>query len=159
MVRNLLGAESSLRRMQSAVFQYLEIGERKAEAQPFEIIGISMEQQFTRLLDTAGPDLLGYLVMIEAHRKERLEYLSYLVNMLNNVYRRPLGIGVIKSADQKNMSPDTLRDLLNLGATDFLQECAPADKLSVTEFLKGFTSEANLQRWSKPEKTVEVSKQ
>ncbi len=148
MLRNMLGAESSLRRMQSAVFQYLEIGERKIESQPFEIIGISMEQQFTRLLDTAGPDLLGYIVMIEAHRKERIEYLSYLINMLNNVYRRPLGIGVIKSADQKNMSSDTLRDLLNIGATDFLRECAPTDKLSVMEFLQGFTSEANLQRWS-----------
>jgi CheY-like chemotaxis protein len=145
MVRNLLGAESSLRRMQSAVFQYLEIGERKAEAQPFEIIGISMEQQFTRLLDTAGADLVGYIVMIEAHRKERLDYLSYLINMLKNVYRRPLGIAVIKSAEQKNMSSDTLRDLLNIAPTDFVQECAPADKLSVAEFLKGFTSEANLQ--------------
>jgi len=153
MLRHMLGAESSLRRMQSAVFQYLEIGERKIESQPFEIIGISMEQQFTRLLDTAGPDLLGYIVMIEAHRKERLEYLSYLVNMLNNVYRRPLGIGIIKSPDQKNMSPDTLRDLLNIGATDFLQECTPTDKISVTEFLKGFTSEANLPRWSLKETT------
>ena len=148
MLRQMLGAESSLRRMQSAVFQYLEIGERKVEAQPFEIIGISMEQQFTRLLDTAGEDLLGYLVMIEAHRKERIEYLSYLVNMLNNVYRRPLGIGIIKSPDQKNMSPDTLRDLININAADFLQECSPTDKLSVTEFLKGFSSEANLLRWS-----------
>jgi len=148
MLRQILGAESSLRRMQSAVFQYLEIGERKLEARPFEIIGISMEQQFTRLLDTAGADLLGYVVMIEAHRKERIEYLSYLVNMLNSVYRRPLGIGIIKSPDQKNMSPETLRDLLNMGTADFLQECMPTDKLSVTEFLQGFTSEANLQRWS-----------
>jgi hypothetical protein len=152
MLRHILGTESSLRRMQSAVFQYLEIGERKVEAQPFEIIGISMEQQFTRLLDAAGPDLLGYLVIIEAHRKERIEYLSYLVNMLNNVYRRPLGIGIIKSADQKNMAADTLRDLLNIGAADFLQECTPTDKLSVAEFLKGFTSEANLSRWREDNK-------
>jgi len=151
-VRNLLGAESSLRRLQSANFQYLEIGERKVEAQPFEIIGISMEQQFTRLLDTAGPDLIGYIVMIEAYRKERMEYLSYLLNMLKNVYRRPLGIAVIKSLEQKNMSADTLRDLLNIGHNDFLQECIPTDKLSVTEFLKGFTSEGNLQRWNQDSK-------
>jgi CheY-like chemotaxis protein len=148
MVRHLLGAESSLRRMQSTVFQYLEIGERKVESQPFEIVGISMEQQFTRLLDTAGSDLIGYIVMIEAHRKERIEYLSYLVNMLKNVYRRPLGIAIIKSVEQKNMSADTLRDLLNMAPMDFLQECAPTDRLSVTEFLKGFTSEENLQRWN-----------
>lgn len=148
MVRSLLGAESSLRRLQSTMFQYFEIGERKVESQPFEIIGISMEQQFTRLLDTAGTDLIGYVVMIEAYRKERLEYLSYLLNMLKNVYRRPLGIAIIKSAEQKNMSADTLRDLLNIAAADFLQECTPADKLSVTEFLKGFTSATNLERWS-----------
>ena len=148
MVRHLLGAESSLRRLQSTVFQYLEIGERKVESQPFEIIGISMEQQFTRLLDTAGADLIGYIVIVEAYRKEGLEYLSYLLNMLKNVYRRPLGIAVIKAADQKNMATETLRDLLNIGPTDFVQECVAADKLSVTEFLKGFTSEANLIKFA-----------
>jgi hypothetical protein len=147
-VRHLLGPESSLRRLQSAVFQYLELGERKVESQPFEIIGISMEQQFTRLLDTAGADLIGYVVIVEAYRKEGIEYLSYLLNMLKNVYRRPLGVAVVKAADQKNMSLDTLRDLLNLAPSDLIQECTPTDKASVTEFLKGFTSEANLQRWS-----------
>ncbi len=158
MVRHLLGAESSLRRLQSTVFQYLEIGERKVESQPFEIVGISMEQQFTRLLDTAGQELAGYIVLIEAHRKEGVEYLSYLLNMLKNVYRRPLGLAVIKSPEQRNMSIETLRDLLNIEPEDFLQECAPLDKTSVTEFLKGFTNEENLQRWSAPEKTVEVDK-
>jgi hypothetical protein len=158
MVRHLLGAESSLRRLQSTVFQYLEIGERKVESRPFEIVGISMEQQFTRLLDTAGQELAGYIVLIEAHRKEGVEYLSYLLNMLKNVYRRPLGLAVIKSPEQRNMSIETLRDLLNIGPEDFLQECAPLDKTSVTEFLKGFTNEENLQRWSMPEKTVEVGK-
>jgi DNA-binding response OmpR family regulator len=158
MVRHLLGAESSLRRLQSAVFQYLEIGERKVEAQPFEIIGISMEQQFTRLLDGAGPELTGYIVLIEAHRKEGVAYLSYLLNMLKNVYRRPLGLAVIKSPEQRNMSIETLRDLLNIGPEDFLQECAPLDKTSVTEFLKGFTNEENLQRWSVSEKAVEAGK-
>lgn len=148
MVRHLLGSESSLRKMESAVFQYLEIGERKVEAQPFEIIGISMEKQFSRLLDAAGADLIGCIVVIEAHRKEGLEYLSYLLNMLKTVYRRPLGIAVIKSAEQKNMATETLRDLLNLVPADFVQECTPVDRASVTEFLKGFTSEENLQRWA-----------
>jgi len=64
-----------------------------------------------------------------------------------------LGLAVIKSPEQKNMSGETLRDLLNIGPEDFLQECAPMDKASVTEFLKGFTSEANLQRWGTSEKT------
>jgi hypothetical protein len=151
MVRHLLGPESSLRKMESAVFQYLEIGERKVEAQPFEIIGISMEKQFSRLLDAAGADLIGCIVVVEAHRKEGLEYLSYLLNMLKTVYRRPLGIAVIKSAEQKNMATETLRDLLNLAPADFVQECPTADRALVNEFLKGFTSEANLQRWAPAE--------
>jgi hypothetical protein len=110
-----------------------------------------MEQQFTRLLDTAGADLIGYIVIVEAYRKEGIEYLSYLLNMLKNVYRRPLGVAVVKAADQKNMSLDTLRDLLNLAPSDLIQECAPADRASVTEFLKGFSSEVNLQRWNMAE--------
>jgi hypothetical protein len=147
-VRHLLGPESSLRKLESIVFQYLEIGERKLpEAQPFEVIGISMEQQFTRLLDTAGTDLIGCIVVVEAYRKDGIEYLSYLLNMLKSVYRRPLGIAVIKSAEHKNMASETLRDLLNIAPTDFVQECVPTDRLSVTGFLQGFTSEANLQRY------------
>jgi hypothetical protein len=157
-VRHLLGPESSLRRLQSAVFQYLELGERKVESQPFEVIGISMEQQFTRLLDTAGADLIGYIVIVEAYRKEGLEYLSYLLNMLKNVYRRPLGVAVIKAAEQKNMATDTLRDLLNLAPADLVQECTPMDKASVTEFLKSFTSEKNLQRWNAATKSAETGK-
>jgi hypothetical protein len=148
MVRHLLGPESSLRKMESIVFKYLEIGERKVEAQPFEIIGISMEKQFSRLLDAAGADLIGCIVVVEAHRKEGLEYLSYLLNMLKTVYRRPLGIAVIKSAEQKNMATETLRDLLNLAPADFVQECPTTDRAAVVEFLKGFTSEGNLQRWA-----------
>jgi CheY-like chemotaxis protein len=148
MLRHLLGSESSLRKMESAVFKYLEIGERKVQTQLFEIIGISMEKQFSRLLDAAGADLIGCIVVVEAHRKEGLEYLSYLLNMLKTVYRRPLGIAVIKSAEQKNMATETLRDLLNLAPADFVQECPTTDRAAVVEFLKGFTSEGNLQRWA-----------
>ncbi len=148
MVRHLLGPESSLRKMESAVFQYLEIGERKLETHPFEIIGISMEKQFSRLLDAAGADLIGCIVVVEAHRKEGLEYLSYLLNMLKTVYRRPLGLAVIKSAEQKNMATETLRDLLNLAPADFVQECPTTDRAAVVEFLKGFTREGNLERWA-----------
>jgi CheY-like chemotaxis protein len=147
MVRHLLGAESTLRRLQSNTFQYLEIGERKLSgSHPFEVIGISMEQQFTRLLDAAGEEVVGYIVIIEAYRKENLEYLSYLLNVLKTVYRQPLGIAVIKSPDHKNMATDTLRDLLNVEPADFVQECTPADESSVIEFLNGFTSDSNLQR-------------
>ncbi|MDZ7292443.1 MAG: response regulator [candidate division KSB1 bacterium] len=157
MVRHLLGPESSLRKLESVVFQYLELGERRLlGSKPFEIIGISMEQQFTRLLDAAGSDLVGYIVLVEAYRREGIEYLSYLLNMLKSVYRRPLGIAIIKSSEQKNLAIDTLRDLLNVATTDFLQECNPADKLAVTEFLTGFTGEANLQRWNTQEKSAEA---
>jgi hypothetical protein len=149
MVRHLLGPESTLRRLESATFQYLEIGERKLlDGHPFEVIGISMEQQFTRLLNASGPDLIGYFLLVEAYRKDELDYLGYLINMLRTVYRRPLGIAVIKSSEQKNMSVDTLRDLLNVTPAEFLHECMPADKASVIEFLTGFTSDANLQCWT-----------
>ncbi|MDZ7344359.1 MAG: DUF4388 domain-containing protein, partial [candidate division KSB1 bacterium] len=145
MLRHLLGAESSLRRLESATFQYLEIGERKLVGRPFEVIGISMEQQFTRLLEAAGDEVVGYIVIVEAYRKEDLGYLSYLLNVLKNVYRQPLGIAVIKSTQQKNLSVDTLRDLLNTAPTDFLQECVTTDKASIIEFLNGFTGAANLR--------------
>jgi hypothetical protein len=146
-VRHLLGAESTLRRLESATFQYLEIGERKlADGRLFEVIGISMEQQFTRLLDAAGAEVVGYIVMVEAYRREELEYLSYLLNILRSIYRQPLGIAVIKSPEHKNMATETLRDLLNIAPTDFIRECTPTNKASVVEFLHGFTNEIHLLR-------------
>jgi hypothetical protein len=150
MVKNLLGPESSLRKVASATFQHLELGERKVgQAQPFDLIGISIEQQFTKLLATVAKDLAAYIMLVEAHRQQELSYLGYLLNTLRSQYRVPAAVAVVRSRDHKNLSHETVRDLLN-AETEFLEECNPMDAGSVAVFLQGLTNDATLARWSNP---------
>ncbi len=147
-VKNLAGPESSVRKIDSATFRHLEMGERQLPSQQaFEIIGISMEQQFTRLLANVAHDLVGFILVIEAQQQENLGYCGYLLKMLKAGYKIPFGIAVIKAPEKKNLSPDTLRDLVNAEPADYLHECNPSDPASVETFLAGLVSDANLTRW------------
>ncbi|MGH7492242.1 MAG: response regulator [bacterium] len=150
MVKNLLGPESSLRKVASATFQHLELGERKVgQGQPFDLIGISIEQQFTKLLATVAKDLAAYIMLVEAHRQQDLSYLGYLLNTLRSLYRVPAAVAVVRAKDHKNLSHETVRDLLNAD-TEFLEECNPMDAGSVAVFLQGLTNDATLARWLNP---------
>jgi signal recognition particle receptor subunit beta len=153
MLLAILGPESRTKKVESATFQHLEIGERRVGDLQFEILGLSMEQQFTRLLDTVARDLVGYIVIVEAHRKEDLDYLNYLLSTLKALYRQPMGIAVVKSSSEKNLGADTLRDLLGAEATDYVRECDPSEVSSIIEFWAGFCAEENLRRWAPSEKT------
>jgi len=147
-VQNTLGAESTLRKMESATFQHLEIGERRLMGQPCDVIGISMEQQFTKLLATAAQELSAYVMLVEAHRQQEFTYLSYLLSTLKTSYRLPFGVAMMRSKDQKNLSKETIRDLLNLAEVDYLQECNPLDVAEVAGFLSGLASDENLAHWA-----------
>jgi signal recognition particle receptor subunit beta len=149
----VLGPESRTKKVERATFQHLEIGERRIGDLQFEIIGLSMEQQFTRLLDTVARDLIGYIVLVEAHRKEDIDYLNYLMGTLKALYRLPMGIAVVKSSTEKNLGADTLRDLLGAEAIDYVRECDPSEVSSITEFWAGFCADENLRRWAPSEKT------
>ncbi len=153
MLLAILGPESRTKKVESATFQHLEIGERKLGDLQFEIIGLSMEQQFTRLLDTVARDLVGYIVLVEANRKEDIDYLNYLMGTLKTLYPLPMAIGVVKSSTEKNLGVDTLRDLLGADAADYVRECDPSEVSSITEFWAGFCAEENLRRWAPSEKT------
>ncbi len=147
-VRNTLGADSSLRKSESATFQHFEIGERKLMGQPCEVIGISMEQQFTKLLATTAQELSAYLMLVEAHRRQELSYLSYLLSVLKTSYRLPFGLALMRSKEHKNLSKETIRDLLNLAEADYLQECNPYDAVGVAAFLSGLAGDEHLARWT-----------
>ncbi len=149
----LLGPESRTKKVESATFQHFEIGERRLGDGQFEIIGLSMEQQFTRLLDTVANHLVGYILLVEAHRKDDVEYLSYLLSTLKPKYRLPMGIAVIKSATEKNLGIDALRDLLGAEADDYMRECDPSEVSSIIEFWTGFCADGNLRRRTPPEMT------
>ncbi|MEK7729367.1 MAG: hypothetical protein AAB354_13215, partial [candidate division KSB1 bacterium] len=147
-VKNTLGADSTLRKRASATFQHFEIGERKLLGQPCEVIGISMEQQFTKLLASTAQELSAYVMLVEAHRRQELTYLSYLLAMLKTNYRLPFGLAMLRSKDQKNLSKETMRDLLNLAEADYLHECNPENADEVAAFLSGLASEEHLAHFA-----------
>ena len=156
LTKTLLGPQSSVKNMASGSFQHFEMGERSLTVgPPLDVIGISMEQQFTKLLSTVAQDLIGYILLIEAHRRDDLAYLGYLLSVLKANFKVPFGIALVKSQTSKNLHTDTLRDLLNAESSDFLLECNPSDLKSVSSFLEGLAGEANLVRWQPgTEKTV-----
>lgn len=148
MVRHLLGPEAGVRKVENATFQHLEIGERILESgEPLEVIGVSMEQQFTQLLQAVAHDLVGYILLLEANRRDDLGYCGYLLNVLKAGYRLPFGIAVIRENDKKSLATATVRDLVNAEPADFLLDCIPSDAATVAAFLEGLASDANLTRW------------
>lgn len=148
MVRHLLGPEANIRKVENATFQHLEIGERILKnGEPLEVIGVSMEQQFTQLLQAVAHDLVGYILLLEANRRDDLGYCGYLLNVLKAGYRLPFGIAVIRENDKNGMAIATVRDLLNAEPADFLMDCLLSDAAMVAAFLEGLASDANLTRW------------
>ncbi|NUO80463.1 hypothetical protein HUU05_10335, partial [candidate division KSB1 bacterium] len=83
-----------------------------------------------------------------AHRQQEFTYLSYLLSTLKTSYRLPFGVAMMRSKDQKNLSKETIRDLLNLAEVDYLQECNPLDVAEVAGFLSGLASDENLAHWA-----------
>jgi len=148
MVRHLLGPQARVRKVENATFQHLEIGERTlGSGEPLEVIGVSMEQQFTQLLQAMAHDLVGYILLLEANRRDELSYCGYLLNVLKAGYRLPFGIAVIRENDKKSPATATVRDLVNAEPADFLLDCIPSDAATVAAFMEGLASDANLTRW------------
>ncbi len=148
MVRHLLGPQAGVRKVENATFQHLEIGERILESgEPLEVIGVSMEQQFTQLLQAVAHDLVGYILLLQADRRDDLSYCGYLLNVLKAGYHLPFGVAVIRENDKRSLATATVRDLVNAEPADFLLDFVPSDAASVAAFVEGLASDANLTRW------------
>ncbi|MDZ7269747.1 MAG: response regulator [candidate division KSB1 bacterium] len=148
MVGHLLGPQASVRKIENPTFRHLEIGERILEnGAPLEVIGVSMEQQFTQLLQAVARDLVGYILLLQANRRDDLSYFGYLLKVLKSGYRLPFGIAVLRENGQQSPATATVRDLVNAEPSDYLLDCNPSDAATVAAFLEGLASDANLTRW------------
>ena len=142
----LLG-NAPMKKFQSRIFEFLGVGERKVGDQSLVIVGVSMEQQFTQLLDSLADGFAGYILLIDGTSKENLDYISYLHSALKEKYKKPFGIALVKVPGTRNLAVETVRDLIGAERLDLIQSIDPVDKMSMMQFIQAMLADQNFQRW------------
>ncbi len=143
-----LSRPDSVTRLKTAAESYLGIGERQlASGEVVKVLGVSSDQQFTRLIDTLGAGFAGYVLLIEATTRENLDYFQYLYKALKTAYDRPFAVAVLKAADKKNLAPETIRDMIQAEEEDLIVYVDLDDPGSLGQFIHAFGRQEYLQRW------------
>ncbi|MDZ7261961.1 MAG: response regulator [candidate division KSB1 bacterium] len=96
-----------------------------------DVLSISIEKQFTRLLDQMMKTLSGYLVMVDYSKPESWEYSGYVIRSLEEKYQLPHAIVILNVGKTEPVSLDVVRDRLSIHQKAPLIVCDPIDKSSV----------------------------
>ncbi len=144
---NFVLENAPIQKFQSKVFEYLGVGEREVGEQRLVVVGVSMEQQFTQLLDSLADGFAGYALLIEANSRVNLDYVSYLYNALKKKYKKPSAIALIESKGVRNFSVETVRDLIGADRLDLIQNVDLDDPTSMLQFFQAMLADQNLKRW------------
>lgn len=136
-------AGGKLKSSQSQVFEYFAAAE--AAYSPnivLTIIGVTMEKQFTRLLDKFATELIGYVLLIDASDRDKLEYIGYLRTALQENFSCPNGLAVFDDKERKNLSIDTIRDLIGAAPDDLVMKLNLEDPRTHLQFFREMFDEA-----------------
>lgn len=127
-----------LRRSQSKFFNHLSAGERRlSESSKLALIGVSMERQFTQLLERVRYSLAGYILIIDSPTKDQLGYLNYLHTALKDKFPVPFGIAVLNdAANGRGFAIDTIRDLIGAAKTELIEKVDLSQEDSIVDFLR-----------------------
>ncbi|MDQ7065603.1 MAG: response regulator [candidate division KSB1 bacterium] len=150
---NFVLENAPIQKFQSKVFEYLGVGEREVGDQNLVVVGVSMEQQFTQLLDSLADGFAGYALLIEANSRANLDYVSYLYNALKKKYKKPFAIALVESKGVRNFSVETVRDLIGADKLDLIQSVDLDDSTSMLQFLQAMLADQNLRRWQEKNDT------
>jgi signal recognition particle receptor subunit beta len=96
------------------------------------VFGVSVEKQFSLLLDHLSENLSGYIVVIDGTKPQTWEYISYLIHSLKDRFQIPYTL-VVTKLDQGEIG--SLRDRLSLEAEDSLVPWDPVDEVSAKRVL------------------------
>ena len=137
-----------MKKLESRTFEYLGFGDRQtAKQQSVAVIGVSMEQQFTHLLDSLADGFASYILLIDASDHDGLAYINYLHTALKEKYKRPFGLAVVPAPDSRNFAIETVRDLIGAAEGDFIATLDLSDERSMLQFLEDMLDDKNLYRW------------
>lgn len=127
----------SLRESQSNIFQYFAAGERSFDdGSGFATIGVTMEKQFTQLLEKLANNLAGYVLLIDASETNKLNYIAYLHTVLKNKFHCPRGIAIFDSNHRKNFALDTIKDLIGATPDDLIMKLELSNDDDHVHFLR-----------------------
>lgn len=133
---NLVNKICNIEQSQAQNSNQISIGTLKLDGgSPFKLLAISMEQQFTKLLNGIQSNLTGFLLLFQAGDKKQIEYLNYFYSALNKKYKLPVGIALLKSQGKKSLAPATIRDLINGDESDFIANLNQGQINDVSTFL------------------------
>ncbi len=129
--------EAPLKEVDSKVFSFLAMGDKSLKnGEKLSVIGVSMEQQFTKLLDNMAANLAGYVLLIDASAKDKLPYLRYLMSSLKEKYDKPCSVALIRAKGKRNFSPETFIDMLSLEASEHVEYLDLSKRRNIAGFLE-----------------------
>lgn len=132
----------TLKESKSAIFEYFAAEESRLDnSKTFSVIGMTMEKQFTHLLDKVAASLAGYILLIDASDKTKLEYVSYLYKALQEKFNRPCGIVIYDGNNGRNFALDTIKDLIGARADDLIMKIKIHHKQDHLRFLREMLNE------------------
>ena len=144
-LKNLIGDHGACEKITSKAFQYLERGELQLNSEKnIGVIGLSMEPQSTKLIQTIAQDLVGFVILVEPDNQEDLSYQGYLLSTLKTNYKVPYGIAVTTSDTGSDLSLDSIQASLTVKKDDYIKHCNTSNYISIIDFFEGLTSDENI---------------
>ncbi|MFQ5632860.1 MAG: hypothetical protein ACE5I1_29170, partial [bacterium] len=138
---NLLDG-NTLNESKSQVFEYFAAREQRLNPSiTFTLIGVTMEKQFTHLLDKISSDLAGCVLLIDASDKSKLNYISYLHTTLKEKYDCDYGIAIYDGANNRNLALDTVKDLIGAKEEDLVMKLEKNNERDHLHFLREMLNE------------------
>jgi CheY-like chemotaxis protein len=134
--------DKSLKESKSAIFEYFAAEDSQLDnSKKYSVIGVTMEKQFTHLLDKIAASLAGYVLLIDASDNSKLEYISYLYKSLEEKYNRPCGIVIYDGENGRNYALDTIKDLIGAETGDLVMKLGLHDAQDHLHFLREMLNE------------------
>jgi len=126
-----------IQKTEDGTFAFLAYGQKVLSANmTIKIIGVSMDQQFTRLFDTLRYNLCGVIALSASSAKANHGYIGYLKAAIQENYNRPIGLALTRPRKGRNLSPSTVKDLISAAPDDLVEAIDLNDMNSIQSYLK-----------------------
>ncbi len=116
--------------------QSIELGKVTTPSnRTMEILGLSTERKFLKMLDQMESKLIGFVILVVANNSSNLGYLGYLINFLKERLSAPFVIAVYQPLATTPIPLDFIRSSLNLDEKEQLVNIKLSELDSVTHVL------------------------
>jgi signal recognition particle receptor subunit beta len=96
-----------------------------------QVFGIAIDKRLTEIIEKLSEGLLGYVFLIDAGKKEELEYTNYIINHLSSAYSVPWTIAITNIDKADSTSLKKIRSSITLPDKRKIDTCDVSDKEDV----------------------------